>query len=172
MKHIHPTNIEKTFGVNELIVSRTSLTGIIEYCNHTFIDISGYTEHELLGKPHSVIRHPDMPRSVFKLLWETISAGNEIFAYVKNLCKGGEYYWVIAHITPTFDTNSKVIGYHSNRRYPEAKAIKHIEQLYQELLLIERKGNTMAEGLQNSYNHLLTTATKNGEDYNEFILNL
>jgi PAS domain S-box-containing protein len=84
----------KTFREDEIIVSKTDLKGLITYANKTFLDISGFTEEELLGQPHNIIRHPDMPQCVFKLLWKTVAKGDEIFAYVKNMCKNGDHYWV------------------------------------------------------------------------------
>src|SRR5579871_2355063 len=107
-----PTNHEVTFGDDEIIVSKTDIKGHIQYANEVFLRISGYSENEVLGEPHNVIRHPDMPRCIFKLLWDTISSGHEIFAYVKNLCKDGSYYWVLAHVTPTFNNYGEIIGYH------------------------------------------------------------
>jgi hypothetical protein len=73
--------------------------------------VSGFTPNELLGQPHSIIRHPDMPRAVFKLLWDTLAAKQELFAYVVNMAKDDDdYYWVFAHITPSYDATSNVIG--------------------------------------------------------------
>lgn len=89
--HVQPTRHEVTFGEDEIIVSKTNPKGIILCANRTFLKVSGYTEAELLGKPHNIIRHPDMPRCVFKLLWDTIASGSEIFAYVKNMAKNGDY---------------------------------------------------------------------------------
>ncbi len=100
---IQPTGIERTFKEDEIIVSKTDLKGIITYANRTFLDVALYREDEVLGMPHSIIRHPDMPRCVFKLLWDTIEEGNEIIAYVKNMAKNGDFYWVFAHVTPTFN---------------------------------------------------------------------
>ena len=87
------TGHEVFFDDDEIIVSKTDLTGKITYANDMFLRIAGYKEVEVLGQPHSLIRHPDMPRSIFKLLWDTISAGGEIFAYVMNRCKNGDHYW-------------------------------------------------------------------------------
>ena len=100
---IRPTAVERTFKEDEIIVSKTDLKGIITYANRTFLEVAMYSEDEVLGQPHSLIRHPDMPRCVFKLLWDTIQGGEEIFAYVKNMAKNGDYYWVFAHVTPTFN---------------------------------------------------------------------
>ena len=100
---MHLTGVERFFDKDEIIVSKTDLKGRMTYCNDVFLRIAGYTEQELLGQPHSIIRHPDMPRCVFKLLWDTIGAGKEIFAYVINRAKNGDHYWVLAHVTPSRD---------------------------------------------------------------------
>jgi PAS domain S-box-containing protein len=167
-----PTNIEKTFEKEALIVSRTDSKGLLEYCNRLFLNISGYTESELLGKPHSIIRHPDMPKAVFKLLWEYIQQKKEVFAYVKNLCKDGEYYWVLAHVTPTFNDRNEIIGYHSNRRSPNNSSIEKISAIYADLLEIENSAQTSTEGLKKSYSTLMNVTSTKGEDYNEFILKI
>ncbi|MDP3935671.1 MAG: PAS domain-containing protein [Alphaproteobacteria bacterium] len=155
-----------------MIVSRTDSKGLLVYCNRLFLNISGYSEKELLGKPHSMIRHPDMPKAVFKLLWEYIQQGNEIFAYVKNLCKDGAYYWVLAHVTPTFNDKNEIIGYHSNRRSPNKASVEKIASIYAELLAIENNSTSSAEGLKKSYSSLLNVTSNKGEDYNEFILKI
>jgi len=80
MQKIEPTGQEVHFDRNDLIVSKTNLKGHITYANDIFLDIAGYTEEEVIGKPHNLIRHPDMPRCVFKLLWDTLQSGTEIFA--------------------------------------------------------------------------------------------
>ena len=80
------------------------------------------------GQAHNIIRHPDMPRCVFDLLWKTIAGGEEIFAYVKNMAKNGDHYWVFAHVTPTFDAGGRIMGYHSNRRVPERGAVATLER--------------------------------------------
>ncbi|MDP3640823.1 MAG: PAS domain-containing protein [Alphaproteobacteria bacterium] len=166
------TNVEKTFGKNELIVSRTDSKGLLVYCNRLFLNISGYSETELLGKPHSVIRHPDMPKAVFKLLWEYIQQGNEIFTYVKNLCKDRSYYWVLAHVTATFNDKNEIIGYHSNRRSPNKSSIEKISAIYADLLEMENSAQSSTEVLKKSYSTLLNITSKKGEDYNEFILKI
>src|SRR5690349_17918048 len=133
------TGIERFFAQTEVIVSKTDLKGRITYANRVFQRIAGYDEPELLGQPHSIVRHPDMPRSVFKLLWDTIEARSEIFAYVKNRTKNGDYYWVFAHVTPSYDEAGSLIGYHSNRRLPRREAIAAIEPVYATLLAEERR---------------------------------
>ena len=156
---------EKHFLTNEVIVSKTDTKGRITYGNDIFIKISGYSEHELLGAPHNILRHPDMPRVIFKLLWETIQAGEEINAYVKNLSKDGSYYWVLANVTPSFDENNRIIGYFSVRRVPSKDALEIIKPLYSHLLSLEKSG-----GMDASMKHLNELLTSKGVSYEEFIL--
>jgi len=96
------------------IISLTDFSGVITYVNDTFAEISGYQAEELIGKPHSLIRHPDMPKSAFSDLWKTIKTGKEWQGYVKNLRKDGGYYWVFARVS-TVIKNGKAVGYKSVR---------------------------------------------------------
>jgi len=97
------TGVERFFDADEVIVSKTDLKGRITYANRVFQRVAGYGEAELMGAPHSIVRHPAMPRCVFKLLWDTLEAKQEIFAYVINRARNGDHYWVFAHVTPSFD---------------------------------------------------------------------
>ncbi|MGP1449838.1 MAG: PAS domain-containing protein [Wolinella sp.] len=161
------TQIEKEFGDREFIVSKTDLKGNITYGNEIFIQLSGYSESELIGAPHNIIRHPDMPRCVFKLLWDCIQSGEEINAYVKNLAKHGEFYWVFANVTPSFDQRGNIIGYYSVRRKPNKSAIETISSIYKLLLEAEKSGGIKAgERLLNNFLHEKNT------EYDEFILSL
>ncbi|WP_299374952.1 PAS domain-containing protein [uncultured Kiloniella sp.] len=172
MKDLPVTNKERFFDNDDIIVSKTDLKGRIIYANQTFLDIADYKEKEVLGQPHSLIRHPDMPRSVFKLLWDTLQNGQEIFAYVKNRAKNGDHYWVIAHVTPSRNAQGKVIGYHSNRRVPDRAVLDEtIIPLYQELLAIEQKSDRKT-GLENSYTKLANVLHDQGMAYDEFIANI
>ena len=117
------TGRERFFDDRDIIVSKTNLQGHITYANRVFLDIAGYREDEVLNQPHKILRHPDMPRCIFKLMWETIESGREVFAYVINRCKDGDHYWVYAHVTPSFDMSGKIIGYHSNRRVPQREIL-------------------------------------------------
>ncbi len=171
MKHkVQPKNVEIPFPSGNLnhIVSKTDLKGKITYCNELFIEMSRYKEEELLGKPHNIIRHPDMPRVVFKLLWDTIQAGNEVNAYVKNLAKDGSFYWVFANVTPSYDLNNNIVGYFSVRRKPSKEILSDIiEPLYGELLRLEKSG-----GMQASEAYLNKLLQDKGLTYEEFILTL
>ena len=139
---IQPTSTERVMRSDDFIVSKTSPKGIITYCNPIFIEFSGYGEEELLGSQHNIIRHPDMPRAAFKLAWDTIQAGQEFFAYVKNMSKDGSFYWVYAHITPDFDARGGIIGYASVRRCPSREAIGKITGVYRAMLDAERAVGT------------------------------
>ena len=134
---ITPTGVEKRFRDDQIIVSKTDRQGRLTYVNPLFVEISGYAEADLVGQPHNVIRHPDMPRSVFDLLWERIAGGQEIFAYVVNLSADGGHYWVCAHVTPTRDHQGRVVGYHSNRRTAAPTAVAAVSELYHRLRAAE-----------------------------------
>lgn len=136
---IIPTSVEKVMRENDFIVSKTDTTGKITYGNRIFIEFSGFSESELLNQQHNIIRHPDMPRGVFKLLWDTIQSGNECFAYVKNMSKDGSFYWVFAHVTPSFDAQGKIIGYLSVRRKPKPQGIAIMSDIYRLMLSTEKQ---------------------------------
>ncbi len=167
-----PTGTEQFFDTSEIIVSKTDCNGRITYANDVFLRVSGYSEEELFYKAHSIIRHPDMPRAVFQLLWDTIEAGNEIFAYVNNLCKNGDHYWVFAHVTPSFDTSGQLVGYHSSRRVPNREAVKTIAALYQEMLAEEERHEERFVGIQKSMALLLGHLSQSQVQYDEFIFAL
>lgn len=160
---------ERTFSKDQIIVSKTDAKGIITYANDVFLEIADYTEKEVVGKPHNVIRHPEMPRCIFKLLWETISSGEELFAYVLNRTKFDDYYWVLAHVTPTFDADGQIEGYHSNRRVPNPEAIKIIHPLYRRLKEVEDAADNKKQGLEESYSILLRLMEEQQMRYDMFI---
>jgi len=169
---MHYTGNEAFFDRNDLIVSKTDLKGHITYANHTFLEIAGFQESEVIGKPHNVIRHPNMPRAVFELLWTTIAKGDEIFAYVVNSAKNGDHYWVIAHVTPSLE-NDMIVGYHSTRRVPNPNTVKTvIEPLYDQLISIERNNSNRKDGLQESVSALFSILKDKGISYDELIASL
>ncbi|MEW4451614.1 PAS domain-containing protein [Bremerella sp. JC817] len=171
-KTITPTGRERTFGLDEIIVSKTDPKGIITYANHTFLKVSGYSEEEMLGAPHNIIRHPDMPRCVFHLLWNTISSGHEIFAYVVNLCKNGDHYWVLAHVTPTFNLKGEIVGYHSSRRVPDKEAIETIVPIYAQLKNIEDSASDWRTGMEEAEHTLGNLLADSGMTYDQFAFSL
>jgi PAS domain S-box-containing protein len=166
---IRPTGREVYFPTDDVIVSKTDPQGRITYVNRTFITISGYVESELLGEPHNIIRHPDMPRCVFRLLWETIQAKREIFAFVKNMTKSGDHYWVLAHVTPTLDASQSVLGFHSNRRVPERKQVAIFSDLYAKLLAEERRHTDWRVGMAEAAKILENTSASAGVSYEQFM---
>ncbi len=168
-----PTQREVTFRPEEIIVSKTDLKGRITYANRTFSQIAGFTRAELMGAPHSIIRHPDMPRCVFKLLWDRLGEGHEVFAYVKNMTKTGDFYWVFAHVTPSYDAGGRVVGYHSNRRVPDRRVIKEVmEPVYGELLKIEGSHANAKDGMRASFARLLEIVKSKANSYDELIFAL
>ncbi len=166
------TGKEITFGEDEIIVSKTDERGIITYANDVFLRVAGYTEFELLGQPHNIIRHPAMPKAVFKLLWDTVKADKEIFAYVLNRAKNGDEYWVFAHVTPSYDETGRRIGYHSNRRCPHKDAIGKVKDLYARMLAEERKHSKPKEAMQASTLILTDILEQQGIPYDELVFTL
>ncbi len=166
------TGVERFFEPDEIIVSKTDLLGKITYANRVFLEIAQYSEEEVLGAPHSLIRHPEMPRCIFRFLWDTIAAGNEIFAYVVNRCKSGDHYWVFAHVTPTLDARGKIVGYHSNRRVPSKSALDQIKPIYAALLAEEQKHKLPRDQWAASLPILVAKLDELGITYDEFIFKL
>jgi PAS domain S-box-containing protein len=143
-----PTGSESAFAEDELIVTKTDPKGRITYANEVFLRVSRLGPEEALGQPHSLIRHPGMPRSVFRLMWQTIEAGGEFFGYVRNLATNGDHYWVFAHVTASLGAQGEVVGYHSNRRKPDTAQVARIEPIYARLLAEEARHDDRRAGLQ------------------------
>jgi PAS domain S-box-containing protein len=169
---VRPSGVERTFADDEIIVSKTDTKGILTYVNDLFIKVAVYPESELVGKPHNVIRHPDMPRAIFRLLWDTISDGREIFAYVMNMSGDGAHYWVLAHVTPTRGRNGQIVGYHSNRRTASRAALDQIQPLYRELVAEERKHSSARDAVEASTELLNKILADRGQTYEEFVWSL
>ena len=166
---ITPTTVERVLRDDDFIVSKTDLKGRITYGNRIFIEFSGYPERELLGVQHNIIRHPDMPRAVFKLLWDTLQDRRECNAYVKNMAKDGSFYWVFANITPSFDLDGKVIGYFSVRRKPKASALKTVSELYRAMLAAEQRAGAR-DAIAASTKILNDLLAEKGASYDELVL--
>ena len=131
-RKVFVTDIETAFPEGKLIVSCTNTEGIITQCNQAFVDMSGFTREELIGQPHCILRHQDMPKAAFADLWATVQAGNKWRGYVKNLRKDGGYYWVHAVVVPNV-REGKVVGYTSVRRKPSRTKIESIIPVYADL---------------------------------------
>lgn len=170
---MQPTGKELFFDKKDMIVSKTDTKGHITYANDIFLKIAGYDEEDILGQPHNIIRHPDMPRCVFKLLWDTLESGREIFAYVVNMSKNGDHYWVLAHATPSYDASGTIIGYHSTRRVPNPEIVQTvIIPLYRDLCEIENGEPSAKDGMQKSFDHLVGILQSKGLDYDELVSSL
>ena len=155
-----PIDEEIVLDPKRYIVSETDAKGKITYVNDYFMEVSGYSEDELIGKPHSIVRHPDMPKVVFKLLWETISKGKNINAVIKNLAKDGRYYWIFTEFEIRKNTDTgEIIGYHASRKTISKHVIEIIAELYSELLKIEK-----SEGVDASEKYLISFLKEKGDD--------
>ncbi len=168
---ITPTQHEIVLGESDIIISKTDLKGRITYVNRVFMRIANYPEKDLLHVQHNIVRHPDMPRGTFKLLWDTLEAGQEFFGYVKNITADGHYYWVYANVTPDMDEQGRVIGYFSVRRKPRPSAVAAIQPIYREMLEVERQaGSARAPGASVAF--LSEKLGRLGTTYDRFILGL
>ena len=126
------TQRERTFPAKQRLISTTNAKGVITYCNDAFIEISGFTRDELMGAPHNLVRHPDVPPAVFAHMWQTLKQGQPWMGIVKNRCKTGDHYWVNAYVTPVFE-NNEVVGFESVRVKPTAEQIRRAEALYKRI---------------------------------------
>ena len=170
-RSISPTQNEIMMRENDFIVSKTDTKGRITYGNRIFIEFSGYSEEELLGSQHNIIRHPDMPRGVFKFLWDTLATEKEVFAFVKNMAKDGSFYWVFANVTPSYDNQRQVDGYFSVRRQPNRTAVETVSGLYAQMLAEEKKAGPK-NACEASLNLLINFLNQQGTTYEELVLAL
>lgn len=156
----NPTLSESPFGFEELFFSTTDPRGVITFGNDVFVRVSAYDKEVLTGAPHSIIRHPDMPRAVFKLLWDTIKAGEPIAAYVKNMAANGNYYWVLAFVFPIEN------GYISIRIKPSSALFKAAQSIYSLALDVEKK-----DGMERSLAFIVEQLQKSGfNSYKDFMI--
>jgi PAS domain S-box-containing protein len=164
-----PTGVERSFSADELIVSKTDTRGVITYANDVFLRVSGYSMGEVLGRPHNLIRHPAMPKAVYALLWDTLAARQEVFAYINNLAADGGHYWVLAHVTPSYGSGGSVVGYHSSRRRPSSGAVAQITPLYVQLLAEERRHPIAKAAVAASTQLMNELITRQATSYEDFV---
>ena len=169
---ILPSGRESPFAESEIIVTKTDLDSRITYSNDVFLRVSRLTAAQAIGQPHHLIRHPEMPRSVFRLMWETIQVGGEFFGYVKNMATNGDHYWVFAHVTASRGPDGKVLGYHSNRRKPDPAQIARIEPVYRGLLSAEASQTDRDKALQAGRATLTSILSEGGLSYEQFAFSL
>lgn len=160
-----PLNEEVRLDKHKYIMSRTDTNGTIEFGNDYFFEISGYSANELIGQPHNAIRHPDMPKVIFKLMWDRLKQGKNIFAVVKNLAKDGRYYWVTTKFEmKKHPVDNTIIGYMAYRQAARPAAVMQIRKLYEELSEIEQTG-----GIEASEKYLIGYLDSQRKTYDEFI---
>lgn len=168
MTRPNPIDNEIKLSTKRYIVSKTDNRGIIQYGNDYFVEISGYTEAQLIGSPHNIIRHPDMPRIVFKMMWDRINRGQNIMAVVKNLARDGSYYWVVTEFEPKIDPiTNDVISHTAFRKAAPRNAVDTMIPIYKKLLEIENSGGSA--GLEDSEKYLREFLEKSHITYDEFI---
>jgi len=161
-----PLPIDEEIKLNhkKILVSKTDKSGRILYVNDYFCKVTGYTPNEVLGAPHNILRHPDMPRAIFYLMWKTIQSGGNITAIVKNLAKSGKYYWVTTDFENHRNSKGEIESYIAFRRPASRKAIEAVEELYSSLLDIEKR-----HGMEASLVYLQGYLDERHTTYNELM---
>ncbi|WP_281980103.1 PAS domain-containing protein [Tenacibaculum mesophilum] len=164
----HIINEEVQWDKTKTIVSKTDVYGTILYANDVFSNTCEYSTIELVGEPHNIIRHPDMPKVAFKVLWDALKKGENFHAIVKNLTRTGRYYWVITDFIIDKDEEGKIVGYTARRKAVPDGVVKKIEPIYKTLLDIEKlKGEKASEMYFDAY-----LKEEVGKTYNEFVVDL
>ena len=167
VKMLKPLPVDEQIKLDKhkYIMSRTDIAGNIEFGNDYFYEISGYTANELMGRSHNIIRHPDMPKVIFKLMWDRLKQGKNIFAVVKNLAKDGRYYWVTTKFEiKKHPVDNSIVGYMAFRQAASQSAIDEINRLYAELRDIEKNG-----GVEASEKYLIGFLDSKRMTYDEYI---
>jgi PAS domain S-box-containing protein len=160
-----PSDREVDWNKSKVLLSKTDTKGTILYANEDFIDVSGYDEFELVGQPHNIVRHPDMPKVIVKFLWDSIKSSQNIHAIIKNMSKTGRYYWVVTDFKIIADADGEIVGYFGTRKsVPEDIIVKFIEPLYKKLLHIEE-----VSGLHASEEYLVGFLEERKKTYMEYI---
>jgi PAS domain S-box-containing protein len=166
-----PTERELFIPDDACIVSKTDPKGLITYGNRLFIEMSGYSERELLGIQHNIVRHPSMPRGIFQLLWDTLKSQQEFNGYIKNITRDGSYYWSFANVTPSLAPDGTLLGYYSVRRRPRTEGVAVIQDLYREMLAAEKEAGRK-DAVATSMAILKERLSSKGVEYDEFVLTL
>jgi PAS domain S-box-containing protein len=159
-----PIDEEIKFSKKKFIVSKTDINGTITFANKNFCEISGYSEDELIGSPHNILRHPDMPRAIFFLVWTSLLKGEPVSGVVKNLARSGKYYWVIADFDVKRDASGNIKSLTAFRRAAPQHVIDEIEELYDSMLNTEKR-----RGLEGSLSYLESYLEEKQMNYEEFL---
>ncbi len=163
----HPTGKEIKLSSKDMLVSKTDTLGVITYGNSKFVEVSGYKESELIGSAHSILRHPDMPKAVFYLMWKSIKKGRNIMAVVKNIAKNGDHYWVTTDFEIKKNRDGKIVNYIAFRYSASKNIVKVMEPLYAKMIDIEKE-----HGMDASVNYLEAFLEEKKMNYNQFIEDL
>ena len=165
----NPTPIDEEIKLdpNKSIMSKTDAKGIIEYANDYFIAISGYEEFELMGQAHNIVRHPDMPKVIFKIMWKEIKNGRPTFAIVKNMSKDGRYYWVLVNFEIRYNEDGKIESYYAHRKAVPEQAKFRIQNLYKKLRAIEVNQNIAV-----AYKYFEGLLEEEGKTYEDYIVDI
>ena len=155
---------EIIFSKKKFIVSKTDVEGNILFVNQSFCDVTGYKYEELVGEPHSVLRHPHMPKAIFYMIWKSLLAGMEVSAIIKNVAKNGKYYWVIADFSMQRDKYGQLETFSSFKRFAPEHVSIEIQELYNGMCYAERKN-----GMEGSLRHLETFLEEKQLSYNEYL---
>ena len=161
-----PIDNEIVLDPSKIIMSKTDYKGVVLYANDYFMKICKYEEWELMGQPHNVIRHPDMPKVIFKFMWERLHQGKNIHAIVKNLAKDGSYYWVMTTFETSYDEDGNILAHYARRKAVPKKAKEAFENLYSKILKIEQQNETAAEKFFYGY------IENSGKSYDQLFLDI
>ena len=172
MTRPQPIDEEIKLDKKKIIVSKTDPKGYITYANDVFCEVSGYSQEELIGTNHNIVRHPDMPKIAFKLMWDRIKQGANFKAAVKNLAKDGRYYWVITDFEPLYDAHKGTIVEYTAYRMPASKkTIEAIEPIYKQLCEVEMLTNNNLEASYKKLQDILNEANTTYDDFVEKLQN-
>lgn len=159
-----PIDKEVLVDPSKTIMSKTNAKGIIEYANDYFVELSGYEEYELMGKSHNIVRHPDMPKTIFKIMWENLKDGKNVHTLIKNLTKEGKYYWVLTHFEFKTNVHNEIMSYYSRRKAIPKNLITRVEELYKIVKIIEE-----TKGADLAYSYLKGLLEEKNYTFNELI---
>ncbi len=172
MPHCPLSGREIVVPRDEIIVSKTDTAGRITYANDVFLSLNGYAEAEVLGKPHSLLRHPGMPGAIFARMWDTVAQGREFFGYIANRSRDGGHYWVLAQVAPAVTSYGRVVGFHSTQRAAKPEAVARIAPLYAELSAEEACHADRVLAARAANDHLDARLRQEGQAYDQFVLRL
>jgi len=165
-KHTISQSKEIKLDPRKISMSKTNPRGIIEYANQDFMDACGFEEYELMGQPHNIVRHPSMPRTVFKFMWDRLDQKKGLYAVVKNQRKDGDHYWVITQLTSKVDQNGNIVSHYAKRKAAPPEVIYTFEKLYKKLRAIEEN-----QSLEVAEKYFFGMLEEKNISYDEFIFN-